>query len=163
MVISRKEKLCAAEVIHTMSHSPLQSARLQLIRQLVYFDEERFHFLDHYFPGEKDKKKGEQFLDEYTQRLESIIANFEEQTLHSVALIGSRIEMTDDGYDDSFTIVFPHQADPDRNMISFLAPLGFQLLLASQNDARAVETPVGQSTVVVRNVQYVNMGEPMAL
>lgn len=143
-----------------MSLSPLQSARHQLIRQLVYFDEERFNFLDHYFAGDKDKKKGELFLDEYTQKLEHIIAHFEEEALHSVALIGSRIEMTDEGYDDSFTIVFPHQADPDRNMISFLAPLGFQLLLAAQNDNRAVETPVGQSTVHVRNIKYVNMGEP---
>ncbi|MFE5323686.1 GreA/GreB family elongation factor [Paenibacillus sp. NPDC056579] len=143
-----------------MSHSSLQSARLQLIRQLVYFDEERFHFLDHYFPSDKDKRKGEMFLDEYTQKLEHIIAHFEEDALHSVALIGSRIEMTDEGFDDSFTIVFPHQADPDRNMISFLAPLGFQLLLSAQNDNKAIETPIGNSTVHVRNVQYVNMGEP---
>ncbi|WP_028553057.1 GreA/GreB family elongation factor [Paenibacillus sp. UNC451MF] len=143
-----------------MNHSLLQSARLQLIHQLVYFDEERFHILDNYFANERTKKKGEQFVEDYTRTLENIIANFEEDTLHSVALIGSRIQTLDEGFEDCYTIVFPHQADPDRNQISFLAPFGFQLLLAAQDESRAIETPIGCSNVQVRQVKYVNMGEP---
>ncbi|MCS7462036.1 GreA/GreB family elongation factor [Paenibacillus doosanensis] len=143
-----------------MNHSLLSSARAQLINQLVYFDEERFQFLDQYFADEKEKKRGEQFVEDYTRTLEHIIAHFEEETLHSVALIGSRIATLEDTDEESFTIVFPHQADPDRNQISFLAPYAFQLLLAARDENRAVSTPIGSSSVQVRNVEYVNMGEP---
>ncbi|WP_079914585.1 GreA/GreB family elongation factor [Paenibacillus sp. 32352] len=143
-----------------MSHSPLDSARMQLIHQLVYFDEERFHILDNYFANERIKKIGEQFVEDYTRTLENIIANFEEESLNSVALIGSQVQTLDEGFEDSYTIVFPHQADPDRNQISFLAPFGFQLLLASQDESRTIETPIGSSNVQVRQVKYVNMGEP---
>lgn len=146
-----------------MNHSlALEGCRSQLLKQLVYFDEEKIHFLDQYFPDYNPKRTlVERVLNDYMKTVGDILANFSEEQVNSVALIGSRLELeyTDDATKESFTIVFPHKANPDQNLVSFLSPLGFQLLLAKPGQTRQLEIPSGSLTVCIREVRYVNSGD----
>ena len=146
-----------------MNHSlALHGCRSQLVKQLVYFDEEKINFLDQYVPNNHPKRAAvERMLANYTQAVGEILADFSAERVHSVALIGSRLELQyeDDDAPESFTIVFPHKANPDQNLVSFLSPLGFQLLLAKPGQTCRLEIPSGHLTVCVRKIRYVNSGD----
>lgn len=138
-----------------------QGSRAQLLNQLVYFDEEKMNFLDQYFPEHNSKRNSvEQMLTKYSGYLEHILSDLTAEKLNSVALIGSQLEIRylDDDMDDTFTIVFPNQADPNENKISFLSPLGFQLLMAKRNEIASLDVPSGQISIQIKEIKYVNSG-----
>ncbi len=146
-----------------MNPSSLKPEKVQLMNQLVYFDEEKSAFLDHYFPQHgRERQRAAQFLSDYTAALEKSVSTFDKGGLHSVVLIGSRVQTKDmeDQAKETFFIVFPNQADPDQNLISFLSPIGFQLLLAAPGEVRTIEVPTGSFTVLIEEVDYANLGEP---
>lgn len=146
-----------------MSHSfALQGSRTQLLEQLVFFDDEKTNFLDQYYPDHNQKRIAvERTLTHYTSTLERMLSDLNERSLHSTALIGSRVTLRylDDNTTETFTIVFPDRADPDRNMVSFLSPIGFQLLLARTGEQYRLEVPNGELPVVVEKIEYVNSGD----
>ncbi|MEK3719421.1 GreA/GreB family elongation factor [Paenibacillus sp. FSL H8-0034] len=146
-----------------MNRSPLLvGSRLQLINQLVYFDEEKINFLNHYFPENNHKRSAfERILSDYTSTLEKIVADLNEDRLNSVALIGSRLELryVNDDWIESFTIVFPQHADPNHNLISFLSPMGIQLLMSQINETYQLAIPSGVISVKVEGIKYVNSGD----
>ncbi|WP_054795645.1 GreA/GreB family elongation factor [Paenibacillus sp. EPM92] len=139
-----------------------QGSRTQLINQLVYFDEEKFNFLNQYFPEHNVKRSTvEQVLAVYATTLEKIVADLTEENLNSVALIGSQLELRylDDDSPESYTIVFPHLADPNNNKISFLSPLGFQLLMAKSQETYRLDVPSGEIRLRVEGIKFVNSGD----
>ena len=141
-----------------MSPSTLeQETRLQLIQQLVYFDEEKLHFLDRYYPEQDQKRRMvEKAIEEYAAFLNGILEKSGGETLHSVALIGSQVELRylDDGSTESYTIVFPEEADPAKGRVSFLSPVGFQLLMARRSDVLQLALPFGETSVQVEKVEF---------
>jgi len=102
----------------------------------------------------------ERVLSDYSMILEKILADFNEENLNSVALIGSKLELRylDNDTSELFTIVFPHVADPDKNMVSFLSPLGFQLLMAQKNETYRLDVPSGEISIRVEGIKFVNSG-----
>ncbi|MFD0676101.1 MULTISPECIES: GreA/GreB family elongation factor [unclassified Paenibacillus] len=145
-----------------MSHSLLlQGSRTQLINQLVYFDEQKKDFLDQYFPNSaKERSKIELLLSVYSAALEKILGEFNEESLNSTVLIGSRMKISylEDGFTDSYTIVFPHQAEPNSNKISFLSPIGLQLLMAKINETYQLKISSGEIDVKLQEIMYNNCG-----
>ncbi|TBL76034.1 GreA/GreB family elongation factor [Paenibacillus thalictri] len=145
-----------------MSHSfLLQGSRAQLIGQLVYFDEEIVPFLDQYFPGQdRQRSRVEKRITEYSALLERILADFHTESLNSAVLIGSQLELVyvEDGSTETYTIVFPHQTDPGNNRISFLSPMGLQLLLAQKNETCQLIVPSGELAVMIKDIKYMNRG-----
>ncbi|WP_409346465.1 GreA/GreB family elongation factor [Paenibacillus sp. MBLB4367] len=144
-----------------MNHS-LTGAKTQLIKQLVYFDEEVSHFLDLYIPvNGSERTKTEQLLVKYAAALNGLLPSFSEETLHSIALIGSKVQIRylDDNEVDEYVIVFPSNADPNRNRISFLSPIGSHLLLGAADERHAIETPSGLLQVKIESIRYMNFGE----
>jgi len=146
-----------------MSHSLLlQDSKLQLVSQLVYLDEEKTRFLDHYFPDHgRERNKVEQVLFVYASVLEKIMDDLNETTLHSSVLIGSRVSLRylDDGYEESYTIVFPQQTDAALNRISFLSPIGMQLLMTKKGETYGLSIPSGEIKVKIEEVVYDNCGQ----
>ncbi|GGD97962.1 GreA/GreB family elongation factor [Paenibacillus nasutitermitis] len=146
-----------------MSHSLLhQDVKLQLVSQLVYFDEEKTRFLDHYFPDHgRERNKVEQVLFVYSSVLEKIVNDFNETTLHSSVIIGSRVKLRylDDDYEESYTIVFPQQTDAGQNRISFLSPIGMQLLMTKKGETYGLIVPSGEIKVKIEEVAYDNCGQ----
>ncbi|TDF96357.1 GreA/GreB family elongation factor [Paenibacillus piri] len=140
---------------------PLQGSRTQLVNQLVYFDEQKQEFLDHYFPNSgRERLKIDQLLSDYAKTLEGILAGFTQESLNSTVLIGSRMRLlyVEDGLTESYTVVFPHQAEPNENKVSFLSPIGLQLLLAKTNETCRLKVPSGELEVRLEEIRYNNSG-----
>lgn len=147
-----------------MNHSIVSGTRNHLISQLLFFDEEQSFFLHDYFPVHgKDKIDMEKFIQLYSQTLEKLLATDDSalaKSLLSITLLGSsvRVLYQDDGLEESFTIVYPTETDPDQNRISFLSPIGRQLLLVSPNDSVVLRTPVGEQAVLIGEINFSYIG-----
>ena len=140
-----------------MNHSSDVSLyREQLVKQLLTLGEEKEHFLDTYFSVYGNERiQMSQFLTSYTQFLEKLLTKPGEQQ-DSAVLIGSTVEITYLEYQttDVFTIVLPGEADPDEDKISFLSPVGKQLLMTALNDVVTVSTPSGAMRVQITAITH---------
>jgi transcription elongation factor GreA len=147
-----------------MNHSNIlqnQRFNIQLVNQLVFFDDEKNFFLMQYLPDDSnEQKKVEQVLSVYTTSLEKIIKDGNEESLNSMVLIGSQVTLRyeDDGFEEQFTIVFPQKADPSKNWISFLSPIGLQLLMTRVNESYGFVVPSGILGVKIQEIKYMNYG-----
>jgi transcription elongation factor GreA len=146
-----------------MSHSIVaDGARKQLIEQLVYFDESKIDFLNHYYPAfGKERDKVDKVLGVYTRTIEQLLADKVQDYLHNYVWIGSRVDLQyiEDGDKEQYTIVFPHHADADRNRLSFLSPIGLQLLLARTGERYMLTIPSGEIEVLIDRISYVGLGD----
>ncbi|CAM3484503.1 GreA/GreB family elongation factor [Marinicrinis lubricantis] len=145
-----------------MNHSYLHTSKAQLLNQLVYFDEEKIYFIEHYFPHPSTERFDfEQLLTAYCKELERLVSNLDEELLHAQVLIGSQVKLRylDDGFTESFSIVFPQQARPDAQIISFLSPIGKQLLLSRVGEIREIDVPSGTIQVSIEEIRFVNAGD----
>ncbi|UVI28748.1 GreA/GreB family elongation factor [Paenibacillus spongiae] len=139
-----------------MNHS-LTGSKTQLINQLVYFDEEKAKFLEQYFSDQSKERAGmERLLTSYCKELEHIVSDFNETTLHSTVLIGSQVKLRyeDDDSCESYTVVFPNEAQPDLNRISFLSPIGRKLLLSKVMQSHELDIPSGVIKINVEGIKY---------
>ncbi|MCM3781722.1 GreA/GreB family elongation factor [Neobacillus mesonae] len=145
-----------------MSHSLLlEGSRNQLINQLVYLDEDLPSFLDEYYPTlNKQRSIVENTLKKYASIIEGILTNFTDNNLNTFVLIGSKvtIQYLDDSTSESFVIVFPSNAEPDKNSISFLSPIGLQLLMAQEKEVYDLDIPSGTIQIRVEKIQFYNNG-----
>lgn len=140
----------------------LQASKMQLLRQLVFFDEQKSIFLDQYYPSHNsERKQAELLLDRYCQEVERLISRLDEASLHSKVFIGSRADLRilEDGTTVSFTLVFPQNARPDRSHISFLSPTGRQLLLAQPGQQVTLTFPTENLKAHIEDIKYVHQGE----
>lgn len=154
-------------VIFTMSPSfkALDGTRTHLVNQLVFFDEQYPFFADTYLYGmpSRDRKMIDDLLQKYTARLISMLAADDtalQDMLYQVVLIGSgvKVEFEEDGSTDLFTVVYPTESDPDNNRISFISPIGRQLLCAECNSPLVLEVPDGTQRIHVREIKYAYIG-----
>lgn len=145
-----------------MNHSELERSKDQLTRQLLFFDEEWNGFINAYMPERTSARSGvERLMTRYVSELERLVADFTPERLHASVLIGStvRLRYPDEGETESWTIVFPDRADFECGRISFLSPVGLQLLLATAGETRTLETPAGGAKVEVEQVRYTLGGD----
>lgn len=141
---------------------PSSSVREQLVHQLVVLGEEKNRFLDAFFPmAGKVREEMDQFLGKYTLSVEKLLS-FPDDHLQTVVLVGSSVNLVyvQDQMTDQFTIVFPQHVDPDDNRISFLSPVGRQLLLAIPGDELTLSTPSGRQQVKIDGTHFVGAGLP---
>jgi len=139
----------------------LDGARKQLIEQLVYFDENKTDFLNQYYPSfGKDRERVDKVLGVYARTVEQLLADEQLPLLNGCVLIGSRVTLryVEDGEQEQYAIVFPPLADPDRNRLSFLSPIGLQLLLARAGERYMLVVPSGEIEVEIEQAAYANLG-----
>ncbi|GIP37836.1 hypothetical protein J31TS4_11160 [Paenibacillus sp. J31TS4] len=146
-----------------MNPSPLlQDSRAQLSQQLAYFEADKTDFMDRYYPspGRERTRVGE-LLSLYTNTLGALLAKeLDETAFLDTVLIGSEVELfyLDDQFTETYTIVFPQQADPNENKISFLSPIGIQLLMAPLQVPIPLQVPSGSLQVRIERVRYADCG-----
>lgn len=145
-----------------MNPSFLQNSKAQLVNQLVFFDESKINFLNQYFPDiTPARNRIDRVLTAYTATVEKLFADYSDETLNSVVLIGSQVDLRylEDGETESYTIVFPHQASVDENKVSFLSPVGSQLLLAPVHETCRLGVPSGEVEVKLERIRYALCGD----
>jgi len=147
-----------------MSHSHLLGTRKHLASQLVFFDEQLPLFLDTYFQAyNKERQQIDRLIRDYMSKLESVLTGDDESlelALSSIALMGSSVTVNyvEDGMQEEYTIVYPTEADADRGRLSFLSPIGRQLLLKAIGDEIVVDGPADQYRVRIDHIQYSYIG-----
>jgi transcription elongation factor GreA len=145
----------------TVNRSTLTPLHRRLVEQLVYFDEQRIPFLDLHFAGKQaERQKASQWLDQYVSTVESLLHETAGNTTSDLprVVIGSQVTLhyVEEGYEEQLTICFPEQTDPDAGRISFLSPLGRQLLMHAVDDTLRLEMPMGTAEVIVRAIRFVD-------
>jgi len=70
--------------------------------------------------------------------------------------MNSRVRIRDigTGLPETYTLVFPHEADIGNGLLSVLAPLGTALLGATLRDVIELETPGGVRRIKVEKILY---------
>ncbi|MCA0755146.1 GreA/GreB family elongation factor [Paenibacillus sp. N4] len=135
----------------------LMDCKTQLINQLVYFDDEKAKFLKPYFDDKsKERADLDRLLTSYCKELEHIVSDFNETTIHSTVLIGSQVKLRyeDDGSCETYTVVFPNEAQPELNRISFLSPIGRKLLLSKVMQSHELDLPLGVTKINIEDIEY---------
>lgn len=145
-----------------MSHSLLlQGSRSQLVNQLCFFDEEKEHVLKQYYQEPSQERKHlEQMISDYCAMLEKLLSELIPEHLNSTILIGSQVKLqyVEDKFTESYIIVFPHESDPNENKISWLSPIGLQLLMKKKDEAYQLQVPSGKIAVKIKEIKYMNYG-----
>lgn len=139
-----------------MNPSSNEQLRLSLIRQLRYFEEEMAEQLDKAMLTPQERFALLNLTDRYRRRVEDLLEEQAKDALKEEVLIGGTVKIyyEDDGMEDSYTIVLPDHANVDEGSISFMSPMGRQLLLARIGDRVEVESPAAQYAVIVKEVSY---------
>lgn len=147
-----------------MSHSPLLGTRKHLVSQLAFFDEQHAIFLDTYCQEYgRERQQLDQLIRQYVSKLEEILVGDDEQlgqSLQQVVLMGSTVTVKylDDSSTEEYTIVYPTEADPDHNRISFLSPFGKRLLLATYGEELVIDSPNSQFSIQIDQIKFGYMG-----
>lgn len=144
-----------------MSQEKNQNFREVLRSQLSFFEEQRLNFLDTYVSSQYDnrhlRKKIEQMIERYVDEVGRLVAmeTLQPDPLERVLIGAVVIIRYEDELDtDTLTVCFPDQSDPDQGRISFLSPIGSQLLLARTNDVVQVSTPNGEMNISVEHITF---------
>ena len=139
----------------------INQMRNKIMEQIVYFEENMTDFLDLYFPysGTENyrRKRFEALLTQYMKTLEQMVQQSDvEFAIDSVA-IGCKVGLfdLDQNITEHYTITFPDDANPDDNQISFLSPLGQQLLLAKLGQELTIETPGDRIHATISEIKMV--------
>ncbi|WP_310551556.1 GreA/GreB family elongation factor [Paenibacillus glufosinatiresistens] len=140
-----------------MSHSLHTAAvREEWIRQLLYFDENRYTLMEklqaYALP---ERLEMEQLLIRYEQTLEELVAAAEE-TPPPVVLVGSRVMIRfEDTLDqERFVIALPDGGSLESGSISCLSPVGRALLLSRPGDKVKIRTPEERYEVTVLEHEF---------
>lgn len=140
-----------------MNHRPhFNTLNETYTRQLISLRDEKDHFLAAYFPDYGSRRtQVEKLLTTYTRMLEQLL----ERPSHEwgdIVLIGCGVTVTymDDGMTESFTIVFPEEAQPDSNRISFFSPIAEQLLMRSCGELVSMNTSMDTYQVRIDRIWF---------
>ncbi|MCU6713096.1 GreA/GreB family elongation factor [Paenibacillus sp. J5C_2022] len=103
----------------------------------------------------KERKATEQLLDKYADTIKQLLNN-DAPIEDGMVLIGSKVELEYVEYRtmDNFVIAFPEETDPEEGVISFLSPIGSQLLLAAIGSIVSIHTPAGAMQVRIVSIKH---------
>jgi transcription elongation factor GreA len=130
-----------------------------LAKQLHFFVENKLDFLDQHYPPvpphSSERKKIDQLLDHYVQRISSHI-NRSDAAAPDFVFIGATVKIRDLDFqeEETYKICLPEESDPDKQCISFLSPVGRQLLLKQAGAEIPIETPAGPMRIAVSEIAY---------
>ncbi|WP_274365556.1 GreA/GreB family elongation factor [Paenibacillus thermotolerans] len=147
-----------------MNPSIMTGARNHLVNQLIFFDEHYTAFFDMYFlEPNKERTAMEKLIHRYWEALELILTQDDStlsNTLNTTVLVGSTVKVYyyEDRESEEYTIVYPTESDPDKNRISFLSPIGRQLLLASLGADMTLVTPAVNQSIRIEAVKLTYLG-----
>ncbi|MFB9327977.1 GreA/GreB family elongation factor [Paenibacillus aurantiacus] len=130
--------------------------RAYILGQLVHLEESKKAMLDAYFPlpdRHVERKSTEILLERYVHRIEKLLfcLTHEPDFKLTFVVIGSTVTIRNkqSHVAESYKICYPDHADIDAGCISFLSPLGRQLLLSPIYSTVNVAVPDGECEYVV--------------
>lgn len=141
-----------------MNHSTYQS-REYFVRQLVYIDENIKELTELYFSSTPIHERLKHFFNLYVLEVEDLLKVNQKNTHISFfpkVLIGTKVTVwyEEDNETEDYVICYPEESDPDRGYISFLSPVGRQLLLKNNGEKLSLKIPTGELLVTIKEISY---------
>ncbi|WP_010284707.1 GreA/GreB family elongation factor [Bacillus timonensis] len=101
------------------------------------------------------KERNPHFLSSYINELESFLKDEVAEPIPMV-FIGTKVTVVFDGEDETedYFVCLPKHSDPDAGCISFLSPVGRQLLLRKIGDKVLLQTPAGGLPITIQNITF---------
>jgi transcription elongation factor GreA len=139
-----------------MSHKVELNLKETLLNQLVFLEENATEIIDSYFSSNRNKYK--EFLNTYSIEVQDFLSTIDERLEFppTKAFIGTKVVLKyeDEDETDDYTICMPENSDPDKGFISFLSPVGSQLLLRSSGEIMNLITPGGEFKVTIKAINF---------
>ncbi|MEH7381152.1 GreA/GreB family elongation factor [Bacillus sp. JJ1533] len=123
--------------------------------QLQFIDTNFQELKSLYLSSTPLKERDQDFFNSYIRKVESYLKNEGTEAIPMV-FIGTKVTVLFDGENDTedYSICLPKQTDPDAGCISFLSPVGRQLLLRKVGDNVILNTPAGGLPVTVQSITF---------
>ncbi|WP_368658449.1 GreA/GreB family elongation factor [Metabacillus halosaccharovorans] len=142
-----------------MNHN-IPQHREHLVQQMVYIDENIKELTNLYNASTPMQEQLKNFFHLYLLELEELLSADQKSNLISSlpkVYIGTRVTVLFDDENDTedFVICFPEESDPDSGCISFLSPVGRQLLLKKMGEKVMLKVPTGELPVVIKEITYI--------
>jgi len=144
-----------------MNHSNMSAEFYS--QQLVYIDENIKDLTNLYLSSTPIQERVKHFFNLYVLEVEELLANNSKKgfiSFFSKVLIGTKVTVLydEDNETEEFVICLPEQSDPDRGFISFLSPVGRQLLLRKLGEQISLKIPTGDLQLTIKEISYI--GDP---
>ncbi|WP_423798777.1 GreA/GreB family elongation factor [Neobacillus sp. SAB-20_R2A] len=141
-----------------MNHSG-QANKQYFQRQLVYIEENIKDLTNLYISSTPIQERLKHFFSLYVLELEEILKqNQKNGFIASIpkVYIGTKVTVMylDDQETEEYVICFPEESDPDKGFISFLSPVGRQLLLKNIGEELSLKIPTGELGVSIKEISY---------
>lgn len=141
-----------------MNHSG-QANKQYFQRQLVYIEENIKDLTNLYISSTPIQERLKHFFSLYVLELEEILKqNKKNSFIASIpkVYIGTKVTVMylDDQETEEYVICFPEESDPDKGFISFLSPVGRQLLLKNIGEELSLKIPTGELGVSIKEISY---------
>ncbi|MEH7238749.1 GreA/GreB family elongation factor [Bacillus sp. JJ1562] len=125
------------------------------VEQIKFIDTNFQELKNLYLSSTPLKERNQNFFSSYNNELKSYLKNEVAESLPMV-FIGTKVTVMFDGENDyeDYIICLPNQIDPDTGCISFLSPVGRQLLLRKVGEKVLLNTPAGGLPVTIQNITF---------
>ena len=127
-------------------------------RQLMMIDENIKELTNLYISSTPIQERKKHFFSLYVMEVEELLKSKKKAfTNLPKVFIGTKVtvEYDEDGDTEDYFICFPEQSNPDMGFISFLSPVGRQLLLKKIGEQISISIPSGELRVTIKEISFV--------
>lgn len=138
----------------------LHSNKDFFIEQLSFIEENIQELTNLYISSTPVQERLKHFFNLYVLAVEDLLKQNRKNagiSLFPKVYIGTKVTVLyeDEGDTEDYVICFPEHSDPDRGFISFLSPVGRQLLLKELGEKISLKIPTGELQVTIKEISYV--------
>ncbi|MDF2790950.1 MAG: hypothetical protein K0S80_4052 [Neobacillus sp.] len=142
-----------------MNHS-LHLTKDYYVQQLSYIDENIKELTNLYLSSTPIQERLKHFFNLYVLEVEDLLKTNKRNEIISFfpkVLIGTKVTVLYDEENETedYVICYPEQSDPDLGYISFLSPVGRQLLFKNLGDKVSIKIPNGELLVTIKEISFV--------
>jgi transcription elongation factor GreA len=130
------------------------------VQQLVYIDENIKELTNLYLSSTPIQDRLKHFFNLYVLEVEDLLKVNQKNNHISFfpkVLIGTQVTVLydEDNETEDYVICYPEQSDPDTGYISFLSPVGRQLLFKNIGEKISLKIPTGELPVTIKEISFV--------
>ncbi|MCM3568920.1 GreA/GreB family elongation factor [Neobacillus mesonae] len=128
--------------------------------QLVFIEENIKDLTNLYVSSTPIQERLKHFFNLYVLEVEDLLKQNRKNlyiSLFPKVYVGTKVTVLYDEEEDTedYVICFPEQSEPDIGHISFLSPVGRQLLLKEIGEKISLTIPTGELHVTIKEISYV--------
>jgi transcription elongation factor GreA len=142
-----------------MNHSGYQN-KDYFSQQLVYIDENIKELTNLYFSSTPIQERLKHFFHLFVLEVEELLTNNQKNEMISSfpkVYIGTKVTVLyeEENETEDYVICYPEQSNPDEGYISFLSPVGRQLLFKNIGEKISLHIPTGELMVTIKEISFV--------